>query len=581
MLKKRAVLVFVFLLALTLRLIKVSMIPSGFTADEAAQSYTAYSILKTGSDEWGVKFPLNPRFFGDFKPPLLTYLMIPAVALFGLNEFSTRLPGALLGSLSVLVVYFLSKELIKGKRDQPNHEWIPLLSALFLAVNPWHISLSRAAFEMNLTTFFLPLAVWLFFLGLRSSLFMVLSSLAFGLNLFSYHSAKVVTPLIMVFLFFWKKTEIFLIFRSKDKKYLFTAAAVFLVCGAIIADGFFKGAGTRAADIGIFSGKYEQLADNKHFACSQGLPVPIARLFYNKLEYSLNEFVKNYLSYTSTYFLFAQGAGEATYGMMPGVGLLYLIEIPFMIFSFYLLMKERKTLVVFLWFWVIVSPIPASLARGVGYHASRVAVMMPAVQIFSAYGFISLINYLKKKYRIFAFAGGIIIYFFSTLFFLEKYFFLSPLQTSVKMNYGWKEAAGYIRDNSQADQIIISRSLSEPQAFVMYYLFPDPEKVQSQTSAWLRYKEEGKSFVDQIGTYTMGKYIFRNFSFPEDWAIENTLLVGTEADFIVPKKDIPLLKLSRIVKNENGKNIELPPVIKEEKDILYPFGGIAFKIIKL
>ena len=100
-----------FLFGSILRFIWLDKYPVGFTPDEAAQGYTAYSILKTGRDEWGKRFPLNPRSFGDFKPPLQTYLMIPSVAVFGLNEFAVRFPNALLSSLAIIGVFLLAKEL--------------------------------------------------------------------------------------------------------------------------------------------------------------------------------------------------------------------------------------------------------------------------------------------------------------------------------------------------------------------------------------------------------------------------------------------------------------------------------------
>jgi len=39
-------------LAFLIRIPGLASFPTGFTADEVAQGYTAYSILKTGSDEW-------------------------------------------------------------------------------------------------------------------------------------------------------------------------------------------------------------------------------------------------------------------------------------------------------------------------------------------------------------------------------------------------------------------------------------------------------------------------------------------------------------------------------------------------
>ncbi len=136
--------------AAILRFAFLADFPVGFTADEAAQGYTAYSILETGRDEWGTPFPLSPRSFGEFKLPLYTYLTIPSVAVFGLNEFAVRFPAAFFGTLAVLAVFLLVRKLF-------DNEFLAFFASFLLAVSPWHISLSRAALEANLTTFFLPL----------------------------------------------------------------------------------------------------------------------------------------------------------------------------------------------------------------------------------------------------------------------------------------------------------------------------------------------------------------------------------------------------------------------------------------
>ena len=135
-----------------LRLAWLAKYPSGFTPDEAAFGYNAYSLLKTGRDEWGTTwwklFFYNMRSFGDYKLPLYSYLAVPTVAWLGLSELSVRLPGAVLGTMSVIGVYYLAAELFTKR--------IGILAALLLAISPWHIQLSRGAFEANLKLFFFP-----------------------------------------------------------------------------------------------------------------------------------------------------------------------------------------------------------------------------------------------------------------------------------------------------------------------------------------------------------------------------------------------------------------------------------------
>jgi len=529
----------IFLIALFLRFFKLSDFPAGFTPDEAAQGYTAYSILKTGKDEWGIKFPLNPRSFGDFKAPLYTYLTVPSIAIFGLNKFAVRSPNALLGSLAVLTVYFLAKQLFKNKHE------IGLFSALLLAFSPWHISLSRGAFEANLSAFFLSLAVWLFLAGIYHSRFLFLSSLIFSLNLFTYHSAKFVSPLILLALIFWQKKELLKKFK-KEKVVFFFSGGIILFFMFLIFLGFIKGAGTRASDIGIFSGGWQSVADLRFWAVRFGLPDTISRIFNNKLTFAWGEFIKSYFSYLSPQFLFTQGAGEAAYGMFPGFGVLYLFEVIFVVTAVYFLLKEKDVNLKFLFFWVFISPIPAALTRGVGYHATRVAVMMPALQIISAFGAVKFVEWSKnyfKKYFVFVSLLSCFLVVLSLTFFLEKYFFYAPLVNAPKMSYGWDQVAAFLKE-TKARQIIISRNLSEPQAYVMFYLKLDPSWVQKETPRWLVYEKQGQRFIDQLGTYSLGNILFRNFSFPEDWQNKETVFVGTEKDFY--GQDVSIFKVEKI-----------------------------------
>src|SRR5579859_2783590 len=233
---KRWLLVGIIALGFALRIIGLSNHPAGFTPDEASFGYDAYSILKTGKDQWGHTLPLVFKSFGDDKLPVYTYLAIPGIAVFGLNEFSVRLPNAILGTLAIVVVYFLSKELFKDEK-------LALLSGFLIAISPWHIMLSRGAFEANLTTFFLPLGMLLFLLGLKNRNFSILSAIVFGINLFTYHTARILTPLIVFFLIWqnWKEM----------KKYIFYFGIVFAIF-LLPAIYFYIVNGNRVASSGIF-----------------------------------------------------------------------------------------------------------------------------------------------------------------------------------------------------------------------------------------------------------------------------------------------------------------------------------------
>src|SRR3989344_2913637 len=77
----------IILTAAILRLWNLNNNPPSLTPDEAALGYNAYSILKTGRDEYGQFMPIIFKSFGDYIPGLHVHLTVPFVAVFGLNEW--------------------------------------------------------------------------------------------------------------------------------------------------------------------------------------------------------------------------------------------------------------------------------------------------------------------------------------------------------------------------------------------------------------------------------------------------------------------------------------------------------------
>ncbi len=559
-------LIVVFICAAFLRLWRLTEIPPGFTPDEAAQGYTAYSILKTGRDEWGVKFPLNPRSFGDFKPPLQTYLIIPSIAIFGLNEFAVRFPNALLGSLAILGIFLLAKELFAS--------WmIGLFSAALLAFSPWHLPLSRGAFEANLTVFFTSFGIYFLLKMFKEKhwYWQVLAALFLGLNLFSYHSAKLITP-VVVLLYFGARIMNSELRNRKPKTYysLFTIqysvfSMLFLTLFLVAYSSFLSGGQTRGLDIAVFhpTDNWQTVKTERWWTVKSGLPDFVARIFHNKLSYSLSQFSKNYLSYLSPQFLFFEGPGEGTYGMIPGRGVLWWWELPILLFGIYQLVKKPSKKVLLIVFIILLAPIPAALTKGIR-AANRAAVMMPWVQMLTAVSIWQLINKFisgeivkseKLKVKpIFAIPVlGIPIFLFAS--FLEDYFVLSPQKISRAMLYGRCQAIRYASQyQDKVEQIVVSRKLSEPQAYVMFCLKYPPELAQEEASDWLEYQEKGLGFVDQLGEYRLGQYWFKEINWPSDSKLTNAILIGRPEEF--------------------------PGNIKPDKIIYYPDGEKGILIIK-
>lgn len=520
---RRFILSFILVLAFVLRIIWLDKYPSGFTPDEASFGYDAYSILKTGKDQWGKPFPLVLESFGDFKSPLYAYLTIPSVAIFGLNRLAVRLPNAILGTLAILMTYLLANKLFNRK--------VGIFSAFLLAISPWHVMLSRGAFEANLTTFFLPLGIYLL---LRGNF--ILAGVSLGLNLFTYHTAKFVTPLVLIsFVFFYRKELRDLLIEKK--RILILGILTFLVFAGLTVYTFLQGAAVRVAERSITQGATEASFQEK-MNSSKILGGFAARLFHNKYTVIGKRFFQNYLTYFSPQFLFSDGPKEGTYGMIPGRGVLFWFTVPFFWGLFRLFHKEKyRREILFLMFWILVSPVPASLATGVGFSANRVAAVIPAIDIALAIGGVILLQLLqKKKILLYGFYSAIAIFF---IFFLEDYFVQSPYKISKSMLYGNLEAAEWVRDNvPSGDEVIVDKSLSEPHIYFAFSSKINPRLYQKSSAGW-DYKKFGILWVDQIPEYNLGAYKFKDIK-PEDLKKE-VVLVGRPDDFpstITPSKII-------------------------------------------
>jgi len=191
---KIVILILIIFLAASLRLYKLDQIPPSLNWDETAGAYNAYVIANWARDEWGQFLPLIFTSFRDDKHPVHVYITAVVVKIFGLSDFTARLSGALVGIFSVLVIYYLAGIFFKNSLAA-------LFSAFFLAVSPYHLQFSRGLWEVNFALFFFLLGLLMFYLGIKKKARLInISFFSFGLSLLSYHSSKVVVPMMVLLL---------------------------------------------------------------------------------------------------------------------------------------------------------------------------------------------------------------------------------------------------------------------------------------------------------------------------------------------------------------------------------------------
>jgi dolichyl-phosphate-mannose--protein O-mannosyl transferase len=104
--------------------------------------------------------------------------------LFGQNSFGYRIPGAVLGTLAVFMVYLIAKEIFKD-------EILSLLSAGFFSLDGLPLVMSRIGMNDSYLLFFSLLSIYLF---IKKKNFF--SALAFGLAISSKWSAIWAVPVL-------------------------------------------------------------------------------------------------------------------------------------------------------------------------------------------------------------------------------------------------------------------------------------------------------------------------------------------------------------------------------------------------
>lgn len=459
-------LVFIVFIAFVLRFINLNTLPPSLTWDEVAWGYNAYSLGIDGRDEFGRFLPLDYlESFGDFKPVVYAYLDIIPVKVFGLNEFSVRLPSALFGVLTVFLTFLLTKRIFFNSKNKDQYA---IFSTLIMAVSPWHIMLSRAAFEANVSTFFIVLGIWAFLKAVQDNKkFLFLSTLAFVLSIYTFNTARIVSPLIVLFLAFAFRKDLL---RIKKEVLLATILGILLIM-PVVKFLFSAEASLRFREVNIFSdiGVIEvsnQQIENDNNAWW-------SKIIHNRRAAFSVEYLRHYFDNFSPSFLFIKGDGNPKFSTQD-VGQLYLWDLPFFVIGILFLFRKREGNWWLIPAWLLLAIIPAATARETP-HALRIETTLPTFQIIVAFGFVTFINFYKR----YKFIIPLLIFtlFFNVLYFIHGYIAHYPREFSGEWQYGYKESIAYVKDvEKDYDEIRVTNKLGRPYAYYLFHLKIPPKE---------------------------------------------------------------------------------------------------------
>lgn len=568
--KSKILLITILLVASFLRLWKLTEVPVSLFGDELDVGYHAYSILKTGKDYSGNFMPLHFHSLAEWRTPLYLYSTVPTVAIYGISPLGVRLPAAFFGILGVWGLYLLVKQLT-GKKE------LALLSAFVLAISPWHIQYSRAAFEVTMLLTFLLFGLYFFFKSLsigeqgsKDGKRLWAASALLVTTPLIYSTAKLFTPaILLVLLILWKK-EIFKLPKETLTKALLTLA----VLGGITAYAtLFSGGSQRFGYISVFSDptiatevESTRLRDARmRGETGYGLSPSVSdRFFHNKITFWGENITRNILQSFSTDFLFIKGDLNLRHSI-DGVGQFYRIEFITMVLGllFFFSRYKDKRVKAFIALWLILGVLPAAITRDGGKHATRLILILPSLVFLISYGLIETAKLLKGKTKMLFLFGYFGLLVMGFIIYQHEFWVHNPWDSERWWHYGFEESIGTIKEiDKDYDKVILSM-IKEP-AWIFFAGW-----YEYSPNQWHQGYPFEESYLDGFGGLSfIDKYYFAAVR-EEDGGI-----------FALPQY-IDEKTLYLAVASEIGENLIIDPGkgpagLKLIKAIPYPSGEPAF-----
>lgn len=461
-------LVIILVGAAGLRLYGITKFPQGLNADEAALGYNAYSLMLTGKDEHGHPWPVNLESFADFKPALYAYLLIPFIKVMGLTDLAIRLPSALAGIVSVGMVYLFVKEIMG--------EEYGLASAAVLAISPWHLKFSRGGWETNLATLMMIVGGFLIvkWLKQKQSKYLVGAAIVMVLSMYTYQSARLVSPLLVVgwLIFNWQWQWL------KQKQIWITAIVTFVLLVPLALSIFTTSAGSRLTGVGLLSDEGPVNRSRELRGQHQDWNSLSSRIFHNRLVLYSIAFVKNYTDHFDGNFLFVNGDMIERY-KIPETGILYLSDVLWVGLGVVFLILKKDKYKNMIWWWLLVAPVASGLTFQTPNSHRSLNMVIPMV-ILVAVGLVSFLKLVRKtriQNLVLVILAGLYIWQFAR--YLHQYYVHYPQAYPMAWDYGFNELVTYVESvQDNYNQILVTDKYDQPYILFLFYMKYPPQKFQ-------------------------------------------------------------------------------------------------------
>ena len=457
--------------------------------------------------------------------PLYSYLTVPFVGIFGLNELGIRALNILLATFLPVVMYYLGKELFEK-------EEVGIIASLLVSTSLGIGLVARQAHEAVLATFLITLSSYFYLKFLRRDQYRygLLFIISLFLALFSYQSSRLFAAFFFIFTII-----IFMMKKSVTRvRTIFVITFIIALSLFLITDVIYKP--TRVGTLFLTSTAGFQMS------VDQLLREGGSRVFYNKLTVGARDVLYQEMQYFSPQFLADNGDQNTRFGF-EDMSPMTPFEYVFIFIGLYFLFRNKERWRYFILSLFLISPLTAALSWQQGSLTRSLFIFIPAL-IISAYGIYNVLFIAATK-KIFPYVLLVFIIINSLFLYYSWDFYLNhyPQRAIVTRSWqcGYEELATYIKQNyNKYNTFYITQKNGEPYIFLLYYLQYPPQKYQKQASL---------TAPDQYGFGQVEKFDKFNFSFPSSAIKEkHVVLIGYPDDF----NQLPQIDKTKIKKIKVG-----------------------------
>jgi len=496
------------------RFYQLGKTPPGIMVDEVAIGYNAYSIHKIGRDEWGIRYPLIFKSFGDYKPPGLEYTIAFLLNFLPLNKTTVRFPSAIAGFLSIVGIFFLVKEFF------PKSKSLPFLGAAIFAFLPWSFQLSRLYFESNVALSFFIFGLVFLLRSIKNrekrkklkilDKNVIGASILLALSGYFYVVYRIVGIAIFLSTFFL----LYILKKISLRKGLLVCLMFFVFLLPILPQ-FFSSVGRQrlSQESGLIRFGHQLVADDKRARCylATGKNVYLTKIcyaFWNKPLLRGQDFIKSFLLHFSPDFLFINGSGEER--ITPsGYGGFFLFLFPFyllgildLFMKIFFSKKDANLRYKVFAIGLLMAPAPSCM---VGSPVEqRTTLMIPFLIVIIILGIAFMLKICKSflSRRVFFFVVSLLLL-ISTSKYLINYFWVYTKSNDFLWRNDIPLVMNYIQQHQENYDLVFFKDIYGKDAILnmAFYLEIDPEFF-IQNIVHNKPTQDGSAYPRSLGKYS-------------------------------------------------------------------------------